>query len=204
MKTNLHLIAPVLLSLTTSLIVLATYHYIQSSESSLRSQYYRSEVATLESPHGIRKAIHKGNNSFILVDVRSAKEYGQEHIVGALSVPVYKNPDTAAYNEEDRIVSEFKKIQEKYPDRKVIIYCYSSSCMSGRKVGKMLAENDIFVKELGVGWNEWRYDWNMWNYPHEWETTVVEDYVVSGTTPGVYQGVKALPEGCSANRDLGC
>ena len=65
-------------------------------------------------------------------------------------------------------------------------------------------ENDIFVKELGVGWNEWRYDWNMWNYPHEWETTVVEDYVASGIEPGVYRGVEALPEGCSANRDLGC
>ena len=69
----------------------------------------------------------------------------------------------------------------------------------------MLADNGIYVKELGIGWNEWRYDWNMWNYPHEWETTNVEDYVVSGTEPGNYSGFAGLGDvGCSLSESFEC
>ena len=204
MKRYIPFVITFILSTFTSLLILSLYHTDQTSEEALRTHYYTSQVATLESPHRIRKAISKGNDSFILVDVRSQQEYEMEHIVGAYNIPVYKDPDTSNYGDEERIVRDFVELQQANPEKKVIIYCYSASCMSGRKVGKMLAENDVSVKELGVGWNEWRYDWNMWNYPHEWDTTTVEDYVIGGTEPGTFAGLDDLPEGCSANRDLGC
>ena len=49
--------------------------------------------------------------------------------------------------------------------------------MTGRKMGKLLAEHEIFVKHLAIGWNEWRYFWTQWNHEHEWGNTKVEDYV---------------------------
>jgi hypothetical protein len=49
--------------------------------------------------------------------------------------------------------------------------------MTGRKVGKILANNGIFVKHLNIGWNEWRHDWNAWNHEHEWNTTTVQNYL---------------------------
>jgi hypothetical protein len=101
-------------------------------------------------------------NDFILVDVHSAQEYEQEHIIGALNVPVYRDPDTSAYY-------------------------------------------GIYVKELAIGWNEWRYDWNMWNYPHEWETTNVEDYIYSGKELGSYSGLDSLGKGgCSLSESFNC
>lgn len=204
MKKYLSIITSSVVALLVSSVAIGLYHYSQMQDTQLQTQYYKSEVATLESPHGIRKAIMQRKNDFILVDVRSAQEYEQEHIIGAVNVPVYRDPDTSAYDEEDRIVSEFKQVIRDNPDKKVIIYCYSSSCMSGRKIASMLTDYGIYVKELGIGWNEWRYDWNMWNYPHEWETTRVEDYIYSGKEPGTYSGFGGLDEGCSLSKSFEC
>ena len=205
MKNYLPIFTSAFVALIISVTTVGIYHFSQQDETQLRQQYYRSEVATLESPHGIRKAIMQGKDDFILVDVRSAQEYEQEHIVGAVNVPVYRDPDTSAYDEEDRIVSEFQEVIKNHPDKKIVIYCYSSSCMSGRKIGRMLTDYGIYVKELGIGWNEWRYDWNMWNYPHEWETTHVENYVISGSEPGAYTSLEGIGEsGCSLSQSFDC
>jgi len=130
---------------------------IQSpSEEELITDYYLTENAVHVSPHHIRKAMDKGESDFILVDVRSQEEYEEEHIIGAVSIPAYKDPDTSDYDDVERIVNAFQELIEDNPDKDIIIYCYSLPCMSGRKVGLMLAENDIYVQQLGVGWNEWR------------------------------------------------
>ena len=191
-------------ALLVSVVAIGLYHYSQHTDAQLRSHYYQSEVATLVSPHGLRKDIAKGDESFILVDVRSQQEYEEEHIIGAVNVPAYVDPDTSAYGDVERIVRGFENIMREYPNRDIIIYCYSTACMSGRKVGKMLTEHGIYPRELGIGWNQWRYDWNAWNHPHEWYITNVMDYVASGSEPGVYSGFDGLDEGCSLSAEFDC
>ena len=117
-------------------------------------------------------------NDFVLVDLRSEQEYKKEHIIGALNIPAYKTPDKSAYDEEDRIVDAFKKIIAENPNKEIIVHCYSSACMTGRKIGKILSHHDIYVKHLAIGWNEWRYSWNLWNHDGE-APSKVEDYIVS-------------------------
>ena len=158
------------------------------SQEELIHSFYETETAVMVSPHGLRKKIAYGEQGFILVDLRSPQEYEKEHIVGALNVPAYTDPDTSAYNEVDRIVSSFKDIEKQYEGRDVIVYCYSMPCMTGRKIGHMLAQHGVYVKELGVGWNEWRHFWTLWNLEHEWEITNVEDYVIAGAEPGAFKG----------------
>ena len=75
--------------------------------------------------------------------------------------------------------------------------------MTGRKVGKILVEHDIYVKHLGIGWNEWRYHWTLWNHPHEWNQTEVMDYIWEGPQPGIPKQ-KDIKEGCSLNDEVGC
>ena len=158
------------------------------SQEELIQEFYDVETATHVSPHHIRKHIAQGDNSFILIDLRSEQEYADEHIIGAVNVPAYKDPDTSAYGDVERIVTTVRELKEQNPDKDLIVYCYSIPCMTGRKIGKLLADNNIYVKHLGVGWNEWRYHWELWNHPHEWEQTNVLDFVSNGTEPGEYTG----------------
>lgn len=169
----------------------------------LKKDFYTSENAVLVSPHGLRKKMDKGETDYILVDVRSQEEYEKEHIVGAINIPAYKDPNISVslssdVDQKDRIINSFKELDE---DKQIIVYCYSTPCMTGRKVGKLLVENDIYPNLLGIGWNEWRYGWDMWN--HDGETPVEQkDYIVSGVesgTPKLKDTISPCVEG-----ELGC
>ena len=169
------------------------------SQEELIKDFYLTENAVHVSPHHIRKAMDKGDTSFTLVDLRSQEEYEREHVIGAINIPAYKDPYTSAYGDVERIVAAFSELPR---DNDLIVYCYSMPCMTGRKVGKMLAENGIYVKQLGIGWNEWRYYWDLWNHEHELAETDVQDYVVSGKEPGSPQ-IKENSTSCSIG-EFGC
>lgn len=180
------------------------FSLVPPSQDDLIRQFYAVETSVLVSPHGLRKDMMHGKTDFILVDVRSQEEYEEEHIIGAVNVPAYKDPNTSAYGDVERIVNSFEELIAENSEKDIIVYCYSGPCMTGRKVGKMLADHDIYVKELGVGWNEWRYDWNGWNHQHEWDVTRVEDYVASGPEPGQYVPKEGEVEPCTIDNELGC
>ena len=182
-----------------ALTVFGVISYQKPSQEDLIKEFYDVENAVYVSPHGLRQKMSKGEiDDYILVDLRSAQEYEKEHIVAAINIPAYKDPETSAYNEVDRILSEFQKLLK---DKEIIVYCYSMPCMTGRKIGKMLAENDIYVKHLGIGWNEWRYFWNLWN--HDGETpSKMEDYIAKGKDPGKPK-ISELLSPCSEG-EFGC
>ena len=73
--------------------------------------------------------------------------------------------------------------------------------MTGRKIGKMLTESDIYVKHLNIGWNEWRYFWSLWNHDGEIPTKM-EDYIAKGKEPGTPK-IKELPSPCGEG-EFGC
>lgn len=157
-----------------AVIVIGIYHQFIEKKTNPIADYYNIENAVMVSPHGLRKDIVAWKTDFIIVDLRSAEEYEVEHIKWAINIPAYKDKDHSAYDQVDRIVGSFAALPK---DKTIIVYCYSHACMTGRKVGKMLSDKGIFVKHLGIGWNEWRYDWKSWNHPHEWETTNPMDYI---------------------------
>jgi len=74
--------------------------------------------------------------------------------------------------------------------------------MTSRKVGKMLADSGVYVKHLNIGWNEWRYYWDLWNHDSETPLGGVNNYVVSGTEPGE-PDVTWLPSPCGEG-EFGC
>ena len=173
------------------------------NQEDLIKDFYLTENAVHVSPHSIRKAMDKGDDSFILVDLRSQEEYEEEHIIWAVNIPAYKDRDNSDYGAIERIVNSFGELKVKNPDKDIIVYCYSMPCMTGRKIGEMLTENGIYVKHLGIGWNEWRYFWNLWNHPHEWNITNVNDYVTSGKEPGTPK-VKVNSTACPIDNQFGC
>jgi len=183
-----------------------TFYLINSTPASnetLMRDFYLIENAVHVSPHTLRKKMDKGEKNYTLVDLRSSEEYVKSHIVNAINIPAYLDPNTSVSLEQDnqekkRIINEFKNLSK---ENDIIVYCYSIPCMTGRKIGKFLAKNGIFVKHLGIGWNEWRYYWSLWN--HDGETpTNYQDYIVSGKDPGISE-IKDIPSPCGEG-ELGC
>ncbi|MDD9867993.1 MAG: rhodanese-like domain-containing protein [Candidatus Campbellbacteria bacterium] len=172
------------------------------NQNKLIKDYYLVENAVGVSPHGLRLRMDKGDQTFILVDLRSQEEYEREHITGAINIPAYSDKFTSAYHEVERIVGSFRELPE---DKEIITYCYSVPCMTSRRIGKLLVENDIYVKHLNIGWNEWRYFWNLWNVEHELADTSPEQYVTEGPEPGVLENANPflIDTGCTAG-EFGC
>lgn len=197
------IISAVVGALVGGLTVLGAQKFQSSKEvvtkEDLIKEFYQIENAVYVSPHSLRRMMDKKDSSYILVDLRSPQEYEKEHIIGAVNIPAYKDPNTSAYEEKDRIVRQFSELPK---SKDVIVYCYSMPCMTGRKVGQMLADKGIFVKHLGIGWNEWRYFWTLWNHEHEWKTTKPEDYIKAGKEPGEPQQ-RELPSPCG-DGELSC
>lgn len=186
-----------LISLATGAITGAgIFYYLENigdSQDSLIKEFYEIENAVYVSPHSLRVKMSKNDSNFILVDLRSPEEYAREHIKEAINIPAYKDEETPDYNAE-RLISQFSELPK---DKDIIVYCYSTPCMTGRKVGKILAENEIYVKHLGIGWNEWRYAWTSWNHEYEWSITNVSDYIEVGSlTSGNYSSVCSSEFGC--------
>lgn len=161
------------------------------SQNDLIGKFYEMEGAVSVSPHHMRG--HMGpSQDFTIVDVRDADDYEVEHIISAINIP--------ASLPTDEIVAKFKELPS---DKDIITYCYSTACMSSRKVGKTLADAGIYVKHLNIGWNEWKYDAESWNYPEEWEDLNIQDTLISGSEAGEF------PEGftstsCPVDGDNGC
>jgi len=148
------------------------------------------------SPHGLRKSMNRGYIDYILVDTRAKEDYERGHITGAINI------DSEAGSEG--VLSQFKELRDS-SDKDILIYCYSASCMNGRKVGALLAKSSIYVKELTVGYNEWEFSPEIWNYPAEIATLNIEDYITRGEgVGGIIRNDEALLKGCSIDNELGC
>ena len=171
-----------------------------STEQDKIAAYYANSAATLVSPHNIRERMSGGKENYILIDTRTREDYERGHIVTAINI----DTGTGGEKTTDDVLQEFEAVIAENPDKEIIIYCYSASCMNGRKVGNFLASNGVFVKEMTVGWNEWRYNWRSWNYDTEWDTYNVDDFWVAGTEPGVVPQSGRSIKPCSIEGELSC
>jgi len=200
-KINIIVISAVVGAIVASLVSISIQN-THKTDQDLIKEFYAAENAVSVSPHGLRKKMSRGEiDGYVLVDLRSDEEYEKEHIITSVNIPAYRDPNNSAYDEVDRIVGSFKELIENNPGKEIITYCYSIPCMTSRKIGKMLSGHGIYVKHLNVGWNEWRYYWDLWNHDSE-EPSNVFDYVVSGNKPGVPK-VEELPSPCGEG-EFGC
>lgn len=152
------------------------------------TEYYQAEMATVVSPSALKKMIDAKSDAYILVDLRSEVEYNTEHFATAINIP-------AVSMNEDQLIEAFGKLDK---SKEIIVHCYSAYCTLGRQVGETLANKNIFVKELTIGWSELRYHYDLWNPGAKPEDG--EKYIIKGD-PNTPQ--KLLPGPC-VDGEFGC
>lgn len=150
----------------------------------LIAEYYAAENAVAVSPHELRTNMEQIGKEMIVVDVRARKDYERGHITGAINIPGFSPEDASPEAGEERIVSAFRELDH---SKDIITYCYSGACMLARKVGNILAEHDMYVKHLNIGWQEWRHFWDLWNSDGDAPADVM-DFVTEGALPGTFTG----------------
>ena len=174
--------------IAAALFLIITSGLLANNESKLIRDFYKTESLVSVSPHDLRLEMTSTEPELLIVDVRDAFSYKEEHILGAVNVPISLGPN--------EMLKRFQELQKEYPDREFVTYCYSGPCMASRATGKLLSENGIYSKHLNIGWNEWRYSPEDWNNASEWDTLNIQDYTASGEEPGEFQGELTAPS-CS-------
>lgn len=117
-------------------------------------EYFDNELSFTTNPFGVKSAIEQKEERIVIIDVRSAKDYKEGHIPGAINLPFH---DYNAFNGGDLKFPELKKENIHY------IYCYELLCSLAQKATKQLASLGYQVKEIKGGFNSWKEH----NYPVE-------------------------------------
>jgi rhodanese-related sulfurtransferase len=86
--------------------------------------------------------LRRGQNSFVLIDVRSAQEFEECHIPGAISLPARRiTAETTAHLPKEQLL---------------VTYCWSPGCNAATKAAARLSELGFRVKEMIGGIEYWR------------------------------------------------
>ncbi|MFZ2206945.1 MAG: rhodanese-like domain-containing protein [Microgenomates group bacterium] len=97
-------------------------------------------------------------NQIVLIDVRSSQEYQKEHIVGALSYPLY-----TIQNENIKYIeSELLSTDGLDKTKSIVIYGPSNAFQRQQAFVAELKKQGFNIKSLAVGWNELRHFQNIW------------------------------------------
>ena len=180
----------VISALCASAATAVALHFLKTetpgpTKETLIANSYAVAAAQNMDPRTLRRNLDAGNETSALVDLRSPQEYADEHIVSALNIPVFSDPHTSTLNETERIIAAFQVLAAQNPSKDIIVYAHNGPSLTTEMVGALLAEQGILVKQLTIGWNEWRYYWTLWNHKDEWTGIGSEDYLWRGNEPGV-------------------
>lgn len=154
-------------------------------------EYYKTEVAVSVSPHSIKTALDNWEDTYIVVDLRTAAEYQAEHWRWSINIPGSLS--------EQEIVQKFTALPK---DKKVVVFCYSAYCTLAHKVGNLLAEHGIYVSHLNIGWYELRYGWELWEWPAA-KNIDISRYMTSGAEPWIVDNKKPTTA-CTSGALWGC
>lgn len=94
----------------------------------------------------------------VLLDVRSSEEYQKEHIVGALSYPLY----TIQNEKIKHIESESLSTEGIDKAKPIVVYGPSNSFQRQHAFVSELKKQGFNAKLLAVGWSELRHFQNIW------------------------------------------
>ena len=112
------------------------------AEPDIAHQHFVSKLAFETDPSDVMLDLERGQTGFIIVDVRSAKDYEECHVAGAISLPYRRiNAETTADLQKDKAI---------------VVYCWGPACNGSTKGAARLSALGFKVKEMIGGIEYWR------------------------------------------------
>lgn len=104
--------------------------------------HFLAKLAVETDPADVRLDLQRGQDSFTLVDARSAEDFAECHIPGAINLP-YRSITAELTS---RLAHE----------RPLMVYCWSPGCNAATKAAARLSALGFQVKEMIGGIEYWR------------------------------------------------
>jgi rhodanese-related sulfurtransferase len=116
-----------------------------TSTSEVALSHFQSKLQFETDPSDVHFDMEHGMADFVLVDVRSAKDYADGHIPGAVNIP-------HAQITQERIASAYPA------DALFVVYCWGPGCNGSTKGAAHFSELGYATKELIGGIEYWRHE----------------------------------------------
>jgi rhodanese-related sulfurtransferase len=124
--------------------------------------HFRSKLAFGTDPSDVHADLQNGVDGFVVVDARSAENFGRGHVPGAISFP-HRQMNEAS-------VGILPK------DKLIVVYCDGTGCNASTKAAVKLTALGFTVKEMIGGIDWWRRD------GYQVETTSPDESLPSETS----------------------
>jgi rhodanese-related sulfurtransferase len=106
------------------------------------SRHFASKLAFETDPSDVMLDLQRGQNSFIIVDVRGEEDFEECHVEGAIHFPYRQmNAET---------VTRLPK------DKAIVVYCWGPGCNASTKAALRLSSFGFRVKEMIGGLEYWK------------------------------------------------
>jgi rhodanese-related sulfurtransferase len=104
--------------------------------------HFLAKLSVETDPADVRLDLQRGQKSFVLLDARSAQDFEECHIPGAINLPAR------------RITAQSTTHLSK--DKLIVTYCWGVGCNSSTKAAEKLSALGFKVKEMIGGIEYWR------------------------------------------------
>jgi rhodanese-related sulfurtransferase len=105
-------------------------------------RHFLAKLSVETDPADVRLDLRRGQQSFVLLDARSAQDFEECHIPGAINLPAR------------RITAESTSHLSK--ELPIVTYCWGVGCNSSTKAAERLSALGFQVKEMIGGIEYWR------------------------------------------------
>ena len=108
------------------------------------SRHFASKLSVETDPSDVMLDLQRGQTGFIVVDVRSADDFEECHVEGAISFPYRQiNAETVTRLPKDKLI---------------VVYCWGPGCNASTKAALRLSSIGYRVKEMIGGLEYWKRD----------------------------------------------
>ncbi len=117
---------------------------VPAAEPEEASRHFASKLSVETDPSDVMLDLQRGQDGFVILDVRPSDDYEDGHIEGAVHIPYRQiNAETSKQLPKDKVI---------------VTYCWGPGCNASTKGALRLASLGFRVKEMIGGLEYWKRD----------------------------------------------